>query len=80
VTVANLGTTTSAGWTLTVTFANGQSISQSWGGQRSGSSPTYTFVNEPYNGVLAPNGSTTVGFIASWNGSNTAPTVSCALR
>jgi mannan endo-1,4-beta-mannosidase len=31
-----------------------------------------------YNSKLAAGAGTTFGFLGSWNGTNTAPTVSCA--
>ena len=38
-----------------------------------------TVKNVAWNGTLAPSGSTTFGFLGSWNGTNSAPTVTCAL-
>jgi hypothetical protein len=36
--------------------------------------------NVTYNGVLAPGGSTSFGFLASWNNSsNAVPAVTCTL-
>jgi hypothetical protein len=34
--------------------------------------------NASWNGTVAPNGTTTFGFLGSWTGTNTAPTLSCA--
>jgi cellulase/cellobiase CelA1 len=79
-TVANRTTAASRGWTATVTFANGQVISQVWNGAVSQSGGRATVTNAAYNGVVAPNAGVTTGFIASWTGTNAAPTVACALQ
>jgi mannan endo-1,4-beta-mannosidase len=77
VTVTN-GTTASTGWTVTWTYANGQAITQIWSGQVTASGANVSVRNVSYNGSLAPNASTTFGFLASWNNStNSVPTVSC---
>ena len=77
VTVTNTGTTATRSWTVTLTFANGQAITQLWGASTASTASPYTITNLSYNGALSPNASTTFGFLASWNGTNTAPTVSC---
>ncbi|MEH0935863.1 cellulase family glycosylhydrolase [Micromonospora psammae] len=71
------GNTAITGWTTRWTFANGQSVNQSWNAALTGSGATYTARNVDYNGRLAAGASTTFGFIASWNGGNAAPAVSC---
>jgi hypothetical protein len=63
---------------VTITFANGQRITQIWGGKTTQTQSPYTVTPETWNNVLAPNASTAVGLIASWSGTNAAPTVSCA--
>ena len=77
VTVTNTGTNATRSWTVTLTFANGQAITQLWGAGTASTASPYTITNLSYNGALGPNASTTFGFLASWNGTNTAPTVSC---
>lgn len=77
VTVTNTGTTATTGWTVTLTFANGQAVTQLWGARTASTASPYTVTNETYNGVLAAGASTTFGFLASWNGTNTAPTATC---
>jgi cellulase/cellobiase CelA1 len=76
--VTNTGTTATTAWTVTLTFSNGQAITQIWGARTTGTASPYTIANESYNGSLSPNASATFGFLASWNGTNNAPTVSCA--
>jgi GH43 family beta-xylosidase len=76
VNVANNGSTTLGGWTVTMNLASGQTISQVWGGSHSTSGSTVTVRNAPWNGSLAPSTSTTYGFIGG--GSPSAPTLTCA--
>jgi hypothetical protein len=78
VVVRNTGTTATSTWTVTWTFANGQTISQIWGGTHTQSGANVTVRNVGYNGNIAANGSTTFGFIGSWTSANAVPaTVSC---
>jgi endo-1,4-beta-xylanase len=78
VNVTNTGTTSTTSWTVVMTFANGQTITQVWGGLTTvpASSPV-TVRNEAWNGNLGPNATTNFGFLGSWNGTNNAPTLSC---
>ncbi|ROT29784.1 lytic polysaccharide monooxygenase [Micromonospora sp. HM5-17] len=71
------GSTAISGWTVTWTFANGQQISNSWGADITSSGATVTARNTTYNGSLGAGASTTFGFLASWNGSNAVPALSC---
>lgn len=86
VTITNTGTTTINGWTLTWTFANGQTISQIWNASDTQSGGSVSASNLSYNGTIAPNANTGFGFNGSWNGTNTSPTafslngVSCTLN
>jgi mannan endo-1,4-beta-mannosidase len=77
VTVTNTGAGTTTSWTVVLTFANGQQLYQLWGGQATLGSNPIVIRNEPWNGNLLPNASVSIGFLATWNGANTAPTVSC---
>lgn len=77
--VTNTGSTAITGWTAQFTFADGQQLSQLWGGRSTVSGPTVTVRNETWNGTLAPSASTTFGFLASWIGTNTAPAASCTV-
>jgi Cellulose binding domain len=67
------GTATKDGWTVTFTFANGQVISQLWGGVYTQNGANATIRNESWNGTLPPNGTASIGFLASWNGANAVP-------
>jgi cellulase/cellobiase CelA1 len=64
-------------WTVTWTFANGQGISQIWSATATTSGSTVTARNMTYNGTLGAGASTTFGFLASQNGTNAVPAVSC---
>ncbi|MFF5052732.1 cellulase family glycosylhydrolase [Micromonospora sp. NPDC000663] len=65
------------GWTAGWTFANGQSVTQSWNVALTSSGTTVTARNVDYNGRLAAGASTSFGFIGGWTGTNAAPVVSC---
>ncbi|MEU4400006.1 cellulase family glycosylhydrolase [Micromonospora orduensis] len=65
------------GWTAGWTFANGQSVTQSWNVALTTSGTTVTARNVDYNGRLAAGASTSFGFIGGWTGTNAAPVVSC---
>jgi endo-1,4-beta-xylanase len=75
VTITNTGTTATSGWTLAFAFRAGQRVSQGWNAtwnQASGSS-NVTAASMSYNGNLAPNASTQIGFNGTYTGTNTAP-------
>ena len=66
------------GWTVTWTFADGQSVSQAWNATATTAGGTVTARNAGYNGSLGAGGGTTFGFIGSWTGRNSVPAaVSC---
>ncbi|PMR61574.1 beta-mannosidase, partial [Verrucosispora sp. ts21] len=65
------------GWTVRWTYANGQSVTQSWNATVSTSGSTVTARNVDYNGRLGAGASTSFGFIGGWAGTNSVPTVTC---
>ncbi|MFI7492046.1 cellulase family glycosylhydrolase [Micromonospora echinaurantiaca] len=71
------GSAAITGWTTTWTFADGQAVSQSWNTRLTSSGSAVTARNVDWNGRLGAGASTSFGFIASWNGANTVPAVSC---
>jgi hypothetical protein len=80
VTVANSSTAAATGWTVTLTFANGQQVTQAWNTTVTQSGATVTARNATYNGNLASGASTSFGFLATWNNAtNAAPTLTCRL-
>jgi hypothetical protein len=64
-------------WTVTLTFADGQKVSQVWNGILTTGGAQAIVRNESYNGALGTGASTTFGMIGTWSGANTPPTVSC---
>ncbi|MET7668576.1 cellulase family glycosylhydrolase [Micromonospora luteifusca] len=73
------GATAITGWTVRWTFANGQSVSQSWNTTLTSSGATVTARNADYNGRLAAGTSASFGFLGSWTGSNAVPQLSCTV-
>ncbi|MCA2218441.1 CotH kinase family protein [Jidongwangia harbinensis] len=65
------------GWTVTLTFANGQQVSQGWNAVLSSSGAVVTARNAGHNGALNPAASATFGVLGSWTGTNAAPAVTC---
>ena len=81
ITIQNTGTTSWTNWTLTWTFANGQTVASLWNGIESQSGANVTVTNEPYNGSVAAGGSVTgVGFNGTWNGTTNAVPASFAVN
>ena len=76
ITVENTGTTNWTSWTLTWSFANGQTVTQLWNGSETQSGANVTVSNLSYNGSIAAGGSYNgMGFNGTWNGStNSVPT------
>ena len=73
ITIQNTGTTAIASWTLSWTFANGQTIASLWNGAEAQSGANVTVTNESYNGSIAAGASLTgIGFNGTWNGSANA--------
>ncbi|WP_329211740.1 cellulose-binding domain-containing protein [Streptomyces sp. NBC_00683] len=67
----NSSNTALTGWTVGMTLAAGQSISNLWNGVNTGTSGPITVRNAPWAGATAPDGTTTFGFTAT--GSPTTP-------
>jgi hypothetical protein len=77
-TVTNTGTSVLPGWTVTWTFANGQTVSNMWGGTPTQSGANVSVRNVAWTGNVAPNASVAVGFTGSSGATNAVPTVTCA--
>jgi mannan endo-1,4-beta-mannosidase len=71
------GSSAIKGWTVTWTYANGQTVSQAWNATVTSSGSNVTARNVSYNGALAAGGTTSFGFLGSWNGSNSVPNPTC---
>ena len=65
-------------WTVTMTFPNGQQLSQIWNATSTTSGSVVTARSVSWNGRLGAGATTTFGFLGSWTGSNGAPTLSCS--
>lgn len=76
ISITNTGTTAINGWSLQFSFANGQTITQLWGGSYTQAGSAVTITNLSYNGSIAPGASLTSapGFNGSWSGTNSVPT------
>jgi lysophospholipase L1-like esterase len=79
VSLRNAGTTSASTWTATFNFTNGQRVTQAWNATVTQNTAAVTARPATWNGALAPGATATFGFLASWSGTNTAPTVSCTV-
>ncbi len=72
-TIVNNGSTALTSWTLTWSFANGQTITQLWNGAETQSGANVTVTNLSYNGSIPAGGTLAgVGFNGSWNNTTNA--------
>jgi mannan endo-1,4-beta-mannosidase len=71
------GTAAIRSWTVTWTFANGQGVASHWSAAITSSGAAVTARNVNYNGALNAGATTTFGFLGTWTGSNSVPTLSC---
>jgi chitin-binding protein len=71
------GSAAISGWKVTWTWANGQTINQSWSATVTQSGSAVTATNAGYNASLAAGAATTFGFLGGSSGTNTNPTLTC---
>lgn len=71
--VTNLGDPID-GWTLEWNFADGQTVTQSWGGAFDQNGSHVTVTNASWNAQLGTNATVTLGFNGTWTGTNSVPT------
>jgi mannan endo-1,4-beta-mannosidase len=72
------GSTPINSWTVTWTFANGQTVSQFWSTALTPNGAAITARNLSYNGSLAAGARTEFGFTANLTGTaNSVPAVTC---
>lgn len=71
--IRNTDTTAINGWTLQFAFADGQTVSNMWGGTATQSGSAVSVQPAAYTAVIAAGGSVTVGFIGNKGAVNTAP-------
>ena len=68
-------------WTLTWSFANGQTITQLWDGSETQSGANVTVTNLSYNGSIRAEGSYNgMGFNGTWNNTTNAVPTSFAVK
>jgi cellulose 1,4-beta-cellobiosidase len=81
ITIENTGTTSISNWTLTWSFANGQTITQLWNGTETQSGANVTVKNMSYNGSIPAGGSYSgMGFNGTWNNTTNAVPTSFAVN
>ncbi|WP_434740312.1 CotH kinase family protein [Micromonospora sp. SH-82] len=71
------GTAPIRGWTVTWTYANGETVSQVWNATVTNQGSTVTARHLSYNGSLAAGASTTFGLLGSVTGTTRAPVPTC---
>ncbi|KND30011.1 cellulase family glycosylhydrolase [Streptomyces acidiscabies] len=71
--IKNTSTTAVNGWTLGFSFADGQTVSNMWGGTATQSGGAVTVKPASYTATIPAAGSVTVGFIASKGATNSVP-------
>ncbi|MEI7030432.1 cellulase family glycosylhydrolase [Streptomyces pratensis] len=71
--IRNTGATAIDAWTLDFTFADGQSLTNMWGGTPAQSGGTVSVTPASYTSSIPADGSVTVGFTAARGTTNTAP-------
>ncbi|WP_436971479.1 CotH kinase family protein [Micromonospora vinacea] len=71
------GTAAISTWTVTWTFAGGQSVTQAWNATVTSQGSAVTARNVAYNGALGAGASTAFGFLGSSTGTPSTPTLTC---
>jgi mannan endo-1,4-beta-mannosidase len=74
ITIRNTGTTIISGWRLVFAFANGQTVSNMWGGTPTQSGASVSVAAASYTSTIPASGSVTVGFTANKGTVNAVPT------
>jgi endo-1,4-beta-xylanase len=73
VVIANTGTTTINGWSLTFTFPGDQKVTSNFNGGFSQTGENVTLTNASYNGTITAGSSITDGFQGTWTSNDTSP-------
>jgi lysophospholipase L1-like esterase len=66
-----------SGWTVTWQWDNGQKVSQAWNATITANGSAVTAHNVSYNGSLGAGAGTQFGFLSTWQGTNSSPTLTC---
>ncbi|MEU1787364.1 cellulase family glycosylhydrolase [Streptomyces sparsogenes] len=72
--IRNTGTAPLSGWALGFDFANGQTVTNMWGGTPEQTGASVTVTPASYTATIPTGGSVTLGFTATKGGTNSAPT------
>lgn len=75
--VTTAGTSAISNWTVTWTFAGGQSVAQAWNATVTSQGSAVTARNVAYNGALGAGASTAFGFLGSSSGTPSTPALTC---
>ncbi|WP_433343910.1 cellulose binding domain-containing protein [Micromonospora sp. CA-111912] len=76
VTVRNTGSPSSA-WSVAWNYADGQRLTQLWGGSFTQTGTQVVVRDAGWNGALGTGASTSFGFLGSFTGANSVPVLSC---
>jgi chitodextrinase len=76
--VKNTGTSPTSSWQVKWNWPGDQQIVSMWNATSGQTGQAQSATNLSYNGALAPGGSTSFGFQASYSGSNGIPTPTCS--
>ncbi|MGW0779767.1 cellulase family glycosylhydrolase [Streptomyces sp. NPDC002913] len=74
ITIRNTGTAAINGWNLAFDFANGQTVSNMWGGTPTQTGSAVNVAPAGYTAAIPVNGTVTLGFTGTTGTTNTAPT------
>ncbi|MEO3754526.1 cellulase family glycosylhydrolase [Streptomyces sp. B6B3] len=74
ITIRNTGTSAITDWELAFSFADGQTITNMWGGTPQQSGGAVTVTPASYTATIGAGGSVSVGFTANKGNANSAPT------
>lgn len=75
--MANNTSNATRGWTVHITLANGQAVTNVWNGNLTGSTGTVTVTNASYNGTVNAGASTAFGFLANGNSAPAPTNLTC---
>ncbi|WP_217168112.1 cellulase family glycosylhydrolase [Streptomyces sp. AC512_CC834] len=74
ITVRNTGTASIGPWALAFAFADGQTITNMWGGTATQNAGAVSVAPAPYTSTIPAGGTVTLGFTGGKGATNTAPT------
>lgn len=72
--LTNTSTSPVSGWTLTWSFASEQRVTDLWNGDFTQSGERVRVTSAPYDAIIAPSASVTIGFTGTSTGSDALPT------